>query len=426
MKKHQLVLGAACRTSLKRLTAAIGTVLAAGLLSTAAQGQGAAPKIVPKISDGVVKIGLLNDMNSLYADLTGMGTVEAVRLAIEDFGGKVHGFPIEVVFADHQNKPDLAAAKAREWFDSQKVDMLGDVGASATALAASEVARQRNKLALLSGPGTSALTNDKCNAVTVHYAWDTYALAAVVGRGVVKGGGDTWFFLTADYAFGQALEKDTSDVVKAEGGKVLGSVRHPLNTADFSSFLLQAQASKAKIIGLANAGGDVVNAIKSANEFGITKNQKLAGLLLFINDVHSLGLETTQGMQLASSFYHDMNDDTRKWSRRYFEKMKKMPNMLQAGAYSSTLHYLKAVKATGTDDTDVVNKWIRANPINDMFVKNGKIREDGRMMREMYLFEVKKPSESKVPWDYFKLMATIPAEQAFRPLSQSLCPLVKK
>ena len=260
----------------------------------------------------------------------------------------------------------------------------------------------------------------------MHYAWDTYALAAVVGRGVVKGGGDTWFFLTADYAFGQALEKDTSDVVKAEGGKILGSVRHPLNTADFSSFLLQAQASKAKIIGLANAGGDVVNAIKGANEFGITKTQKLAGLLLFINDVHSLGLGVTQGMQLASAFYWDMNDETRKWSRRFFEKTKKMPNMLQAGAYSSTMHYLKAVKATGTDDTDVVNKWIRSNPINDMFVKNGKIREDGRMMREMYLFEVKKPSESKVPWDYFKLKATIPAEQAFRPLSQSVCPLVKK
>ena len=411
---------------LRALTAAVCLAFSASLVSPVAQAQGAAPKITPKISDGVIKIGLLNDMNSLYADLTGVGTVEAVKLAVEDFGGKVHGFPIEIVFADHQNKADLAAAKAREWFDSQKVDMLGDVGASATALAASEVAKQRNKIALLSGPGTSALTNDKCNAVTVHYAWDTYALAAVVGRGVVKGGGDTWFFLTADYAFGQALEKDTADVVKAEGGKILGSVRHPLNTADFSSFLLQAQASKAKIIGLANAGGDVVNAIKGANEFGITKTQKLAGLLLFINDVHSLGLGVTQGMQLASAFYWDMNDETRKWSRRFFEKTKKMPNMLQAGAYSSTMHYLKAVKATGTDDTDVVNKWIRSNPINDMFVKNGKIREDGRMMREMYLFEVKKPSESKVPWDYFKLKATIPAEQAFRPLSQSVCPLVKK
>ena len=414
------------RTTLGKMAAAVGLALATGLAATAAQAQGAAPKITPKISDGVIKIGLLNDMNSLYADLTGVGTVEAVKLAVEDMGGKIHGFPIEVVFADHQNKADLAASKAREWFDSQKVDMLGDVGASATALAASEVAKQRNKLALLSGPGTSRLTNENCNAVTVHYAWDTFALAAVVGRGVVKGGGDTWFFLTADYAFGHSLEKDTSDVVKAEGGKVLGSVRHPLNTNDFSSFLLQAQASKAKIIGLANAGGDTVNSIKGANEFGITKNQKLAGLLLFINDVHSLGLGVTQGMQLASAFYWDMNDETRKWSRRYFEKMKKMPNMLQAGAYSSTLHYLKAVKATGTDDTDVVNKWIRANPINDMFVKNGKIREDGRMMREMYLFEVKKPSESQYPWDYYKLKATIPADQAYQPLALSKYPLVKK
>jgi branched-chain amino acid transport system substrate-binding protein len=416
------------RPSLKALALAIGLIGAVAPMpqATAQNAAKGAPAPQVRISDGVVKIGLLNDMNSLYADLTGQGTVEAVKLAVEDFGGKVHGMPIEIVFADHQNKADLAAAKAREWFDSQKVDILGDVGASATALAASEVAKQRNKLALLSGPGTSRLTNENCNAVTVHYAWDTYALAAVVGRGAVKAGGDTWFFLTADYAFGQSLEKDTTDVVKAEGGKVLGSVRHPLNTNDFSSFMLQAQSSKAKIIGLANAGGDTVNAIKAANEFGLTKNQKLAGLLLFINDVHSLGLPVTQGMQLASAFYWDMNDETRKWSRRFFERMKKMPNMLQAGAYSSTLHYLKAVKATGTDDTDTVNKWMRANPINDMFVKNGRIREDGRMMREMYLFEVKSPAESKYPWDYFKLKATVPAEQAFRPLSQSVCPLVKK
>jgi branched-chain amino acid transport system substrate-binding protein len=417
------------RLSLKKVAAAVSLMLAAAatpLQPAIAQGAAKSAPLTIKISDGVVKIGLLNDMNSLYADLTGQGTVEAVKLAVEDFGGKVHGAPIEIVFADHQNKADLAAAKAREWFDSQKVDILGDVGASATALAASEVAKQKHKLALLSGPGTSRLTNENCNAVTVHYAWDTYALAAVVGRGVVKGGGDTWFFLTADYAFGHSLEKDTVDVLKLEGGKVLGSVRHPLNTSDFSAFLLQAQASKAKVIGLANAGGDTINAIKGANEFGLTKNQKLAGLLLFINDVHSLGLQMTQGMQLASAFYWDLNDETRKWSRRYFEKMKKMPNMLQAGAYSSTLHYLKAVKATGTDDTDVVNKWMRANPINDMFVKNGKIREDGRMMREMYLFEVKSPAESKTPWDYFKLKATIPADKAFRPLSESTCALVKK
>lgn len=416
------------RPTLKALALAIGLIGAVAPMpqATAQNAAKGAPAPQVRISDGVVKIGLLNDMNSLYADITGQGTVEAVKLAVEDFGGKVHGMPIEIVVADHQNKADLAAAKAREWFDSQKVDILGDVGASATALAASEVAKQRNKLALLSGPGASRLTNEACNAVTIHYAWDTYALAQVVGRGVVKNGGDTWFFLTADYAFGHALEKDTSDVVKAEGGKVVGGVRHPLNTNDFSSFMLQAQSSKAKIIGLANAGGDTVNAIKAANEFGLTKNQKLAGLLLFDNDIHSLGLQVTQGMLLASAFYWDMNDETRKWSRRYFERMKKMPNMLQAGVYSSTSHYLKAVKATGTDDTDTVNKWMRANPINDMFVKNGRIREDGRMLREMYLFEVKAPSESKYPWDYFKLKATVPADKAFRPASESVCPLLKK
>ena len=416
------------RPVLKRLAAAIGLAAGAALVAASVSAQSAGKAAPPniRISDNVVKIGLLHDMNSLYADVAGPGSVEAVKMAVEDFGGKVHGAPIEILVADHQNKADLAAAKAREWFDSQKMDILGDVGASATALAASEVARQRNKLALLTGPGASRITTEACNAVTIHYAWDTYALAQVVGRGVVKTGGDTWFFLTADYAFGHALEKDTGDVVKGEGGKVLGSVRHPLNTNDFSSFMLQAQSSKAKIIGLANAGGDTINAIKAANEFGLTKNQRLAGLLLFDNDIHAIGLPVAQGMLLASAFYWDMNDETRKWSRRFFERMKKMPNMLQAGVYSSTLHYLKAVQATGTDDTDTVNKWMRANPINDMFVKNGRIREDGRMMREMYLFEVKTPAESKYPWDYFKLRATVPAEQAFRPLSQSVCPLVKK
>jgi branched-chain amino acid transport system substrate-binding protein len=304
--------------------------------------------------------------------------------------------------------------------------MIGDVAASATALAAVEVAKQKNKIILMSGPGTSRLTNDACSPVSVHWTWDTYALAAVTGRGVARAGGDSWFFITADYAFGHSLEKDTTEILKAEGAKVVGGVRHPLNNADFSSFMLQAQASKAKVVGLANAGGDTINAIKAANEFGLTKNQKLAGLLVFINDVHALGLGITQGMQLTEGFYWDMNDETRKWSRRFFERMKKMPNMLQSGSYSSTMHYLKAVKATGTDDTEAVMKWMKANPVNDMFVKNGRIREDGRMMREMYLFEVKKPSESKYPWDYFKLVATIPADQAFMPLSKSTCPLVKK
>ncbi len=399
---------------------AAAVAAAVGIPGTSAVAQ------APRVSDSVVRIGLLLDMNSLYADLTGEGSVVAARMAVEDFGGKVLGAPIEVVFADHQNKADIAASKAREWFDAGKVDMLADVAASATALAAVEVAKQKNRIVMMSGPGTTRLTNENCTPVSVHYSWDTHSLAAGTGRGVLKNGGDTWFFITADYAFGQSLEKDTSEVVKAEGGKVLGSVRHPLNSQDFSSFLLQAQASKAKVVALANAGGDTVNAIKAANEFGLTKTQQIAGLLVFINDVHALGLQTTKGMLLTESFYWDMNDETRKWSRRFFEKMKKMPNMIQAGTYSSILHYLKGVKATGTDDTAAVMAWMKANPINDVFVKNGRIREDGRMMREMYVFEVKQPSESKYPWDYYKLKATIPAEQAFVPLAKSACPLVKK
>ena len=379
-----------------------------------------------KFSDNVIKIGLLLDMASLYADITGEGSVTAARMAIEDFGGKVHGVPVELIYADHQNKADIAAAKAREWYDTLQVDMIGDVAASATALAALEVAKQKNRIIMFSGPGTNRLTNENCTPVSVHYAYDTYALAAGTGRGVLKNGGDTWFFLTADYAFGQSLEKDVSDVVRAGGGRILGSVRHPLNAQDFSSFLLQAQNSKAKIIGLANAGGDTINAIKAANEFGITKTQNLAGLLVFINDVHSLTLATAQGMLLTEAYYWDMNDETRKWARRFFEKMKKMPNMVQAGLYSSITHYLQAVQAVGTDDTAAVMAQMKKTPINDFFARNGRIREDGRMVKEMYLFEVKKPSESKYPWDYYKLKATIPGDEAFLPLAKSSCPLVKK
>ncbi len=403
-----------------------GAMTAAFALSLALPSSTSTAQPKPGISDDVVRIGLLLDMSSLYADLTGEGTVHAARMAVDDFGGKVLGKPIEILFADHQNKADIAAAKAREWIDTQKLDMIGDVAASATALAAVEIAKQKNKIIMMTGPGTSRLTNENCTAVSVHYAWDTYSLAAGTGRGVLKTGGNTWFFLTADYAFGHSLEKDTSDVVKAAGGRVVGSVRHPLNASDFSSFLLQAQASKAKVVALANAGGDTINSIKAANEFGLTKSQRLAGLLVFINDVHALGLSTTKGMLLTESFYWDMNDETRKWSRRFFEKMKKMPNMLNAGVYSSTLHYLKAVAATGTDDTETVMKKMRETPINDVFVKHGRIREDGRMMREMYVFEVKQPSESKYPWDYYKLRATVPADEAFMPLSKSTCPLVKK
>jgi branched-chain amino acid transport system substrate-binding protein len=395
------------------------------IISAAAQAQSrAAP--AGKFSDNVVKIGLILDMASLYADITGEGSVTAARMAIEDFGGKVNGVPIELVYADHGNKADVAAAKAREWFDTQKVDMIGDVAASATALAALEVAKQKNRIIMFNGPATTRLTNENCTPVSVHYTYDTYALAAGTGKGVLKMGGDSWFFITADYAFGHSLEKDVSDVVKAAGGKVLGSVRHPLNAQDFSSFLLQAQASKAKVIGLANAGGDTINAIKQAAEFGITKNQSLAGLLVYINDIHSLTLQATQGMLLTEAYYWDLNDETRKWAKRFFEKMKKMPNMSQAGVYSSVMHYLKAVQAVGTDDTAKVMAKMKATPVNDFFARNGRIREDGRMVHDMYLFEVKKPSESKYPWDYYKLKATIPGDEAFLPLAKSTCPLVKK
>ncbi len=401
------------------LASAVAAALACGLAPAGAQPQ-------EKISDGIVKIGLLNDMSGVYADIVGPGAVIAAKMAIADFGGKVLGKPIELVVADTQNKADITAAKAREWFDTQKVDMLGDVAATAPALAALQVAKQKNKIALFPSAASSRLSNEDCSPISVHWTYDTYALAAGTGRGVVKSGGDSWFFLTADYAFGTNLEKDTTEVIKAEGGKVIGSVRHPLNASDFSSFLLQAQSSKAKIVGLANAGGDMINAIKAANEFGITKNQKLAALLVFINDIHSLGLKTAQDMLLTEAFYWDSSDEARKWSRRFFEQHKKMPNMAQAGIYSGITHYLKAVQAAGTDDTAPVMAKMKATPVNDFMTKNGKIREDGRLIRDMYVYEVKKPSESNYPWDYYKLKATIPAEQAFIPLSKSVCPLVKK
>ncbi|MBK4738055.1 ABC transporter substrate-binding protein [Noviherbaspirillum pedocola] len=380
------------------------------------------------ISDNVVKIGLLLDMSSLYADITGTGSVAAAQMAIADFGGKVLGKPVELVYADHQNKADIAASKAREWFDRDRVDAILDVAASGPALAVAPIAKEKNRIAVFSGPGSARLTGDACTPVTVHYAYDTYALANATARAVVKNGGDSWFFLTADYTFGTTLEKDASDVIRANGGKVLGSVRHPLNASDFSSFLVQAQGSGAKVIGLANAGGDTINAIKAAREFGLTTSgkQSLAGLLVYINDVHTLGLNTAQGMLLTTGFYWDHDDESRKWSRRFFEKTKKMPNMSQAGLYSSVMHYLNAVQAAGTDETGAVMQKMRELPVNDMFAKNGRIREDGRMVHDMYLYQVKKPAESKSPWDYYKLVSTIPGEQAFQPLSASSCPLVKK
>src|SRR5580698_4001105 len=384
-------------------------------------------KIEEKISDGVVKIGMIEDMSSIYADITGIGAVTAAKMAVEDFGGKVLGKPVEVVSADHQNKADIAAATAREWFDTGHVDALMDVAASATALAAIDVAKTENKIAVLNGPGSARITNEACSPVSIHYTYDNYALAHGTGGAMVKAGYDTWFFVAADYAFGHDLEQVTTGVIKANGGRVLGGIRVPINTSDFSSALLQAQSSKASVVGLANAGADTQNSIKQAAEFGIVRGgQKLAGLLVFINDVNSLGLDVAQGMLLTTAFYWDRNDESRAWAQRYFRRMNRMPNMTQAGIYSSTMHYLRAVAAAGSDDTQAVMDKMRAMPINDFFAKDGRIRADGRMVHDMYLYEVKKPDESKEAWDYYKLVATIPADQAFTPLSESKCPLVKK
>jgi len=380
-----------------------------------------------QISDNTVKVGVLTDMSGTYSDLAGAGAVLATEMAIADFIAEAKpAFKVEMVSADHQNKADIASNKAREWFEREGVDTATELVTTSTALAVMKVAKEMNRVALMSGPASTPITNEQCNDVSVHYTYDTYALANGTAKAVTQQGGDTWFFLTADYAFGQALEKDSSAVVIANGGKVLGSVRHPFPAADFSSFLLQAQASGAKIIGLANAGADTTNAIKQAAEFGITPKQSLAGLLMFISDVHSLGLQATQGMYLTTGFYWDLDDGTRAWSKRFFEKQKRMPTMVQAGQYSSVLHYLRAVQATGTDEAGKVMAQMKATPIKDFFGKNGRIREDGRMVHDMYLAQVKTPAESKYPWDYYNIRQTIPAEEAFQPLAQSRCPLVKK
>ncbi len=380
-----------------------------------------------QISGNTVKVGVLTDMSGTYSDLAGAGAVLATQMAIDDFvAAEKPDFKVELVSADHQNKADIASNKAREWFEREGVDTVTELVSTTTALAVMKVAKEMNRITLMSGPGSTPITNEQCTDLNVHYTYDTYALANGTARAVTQQGGDSWFFLTADYAFGQALEKDSSAVVTATGGKVLGSVRHPFPASDFSSFLLQAQASKAKIIGLANAGADTTNAIKQAAEFGITPKQQLAGLLMFISDVHSLGLKNTQGMYLTTGFYWDLNDDTRAWSQRFFEKQKRMPTMVQAGQYSSVMHYLKAVKAAGTDDAGKVMAQMKATPINDFFATNGRIRDDGRMVHDMYLAQVKSPAESKGPWDYYHIRQTIPGDEAFQPLSESRCPLVKK
>ncbi len=372
-----------------------------------------------------VKIGILNDQSGVYADYGGKGSLEAAKMAIEDFGGEVLGKPVELVTADHQNKPDLAVSIARKWYETDGVDMITELTTSSVALAIQELSNQQKKIDIVVGAATSRITGDACTPYGFHWAYDTHALAVGTGGALTETGGNTWFFLTADYAFGYALEKDTSEIVKAKGGQVVGSVRHPLNTSDFSSFLLQAQSSKARVVGLANAGLDTVNSIKQAAEFGIVSGgQKMAGLLMTLAEVNGLGLTTAQGLVLTEAFYWDRDDTSRAFAERYFKRFGKMPSMIQAGTYSSVLSYLKAVKAAGTKDSDAVVKKLKELPVEDAFSK-GKVLANGRFVHDMYLFEVKKPSESKKAWDYYKLLATVPGDKAFPAAADSGCPLTK-
>jgi branched-chain amino acid transport system substrate-binding protein len=402
---------------LKKLYAA-GALAAAGLF-------GAATPAIAQYSGDVIRIGIITDMSSVYADIDGQGGVEAIRMAIQDAGGTINGKKVEVVSADHQNKPDVAASKAREWFDTQGLDMLIGGTNSGTNLAMAKVAAEKKKPFIAVGAATSALTNDQCTPYTLHWAYDTTALAKGTGAAVVKQGGKSWYFLTADYAFGHQLQADTTRVVESSGGKVVGSVRAPLNASDFSSFLLQAQGSKAQILGLANAGGDTINSIKAANEFGITKTMKLAGLLVFINDIHSLGLKTTQDMYLTDSWYWNQNQETRAWARKFFDKMKRMPSSIQAGDYSATTQYLAAVKAVNSDDPEKVLGHMKKAKFNDVFMKNGYVRADGRVIHDMYLMQVKKPQESTEPWDYYKVVQVFKGEEAWTTKAESKCSLWK-
>ena len=401
----------------KKVIAACG-VVCGGLVSALSPAQA-------QMSGDVIRIGLITDMSSVYADIGGQGSVEAIKLAIAALGGAIDGKKIEVLSADHQNKPDVAATKAREWFDTQGLDMLIGGTNSGTSLAMAKIAAEKKKPFISVGAATSALTNEQCTPYTLHWAYDTTALAKGTGAAVVKQGGKTWFFLTADYAFGHQLQADTSKVIEANGGKVVGSVRAPLNASDFSSFLLQAQGSKAQILGLANAGGDTINSIKAANEFGITKTMKLAGLLVFINDIHSLGLKTTQDMYLTDSWYWNQNAETRAWARKFFEKTKRMPSSVQAGDYSAALQYLNAVKAVKSDDAEKVLANMKKAKFNDVFMKGGWVRPDGRVIHDMYLMQVKKPSESTEPWDYYKVAQVFKGEEAWTTKAESKCALWK-
>jgi branched-chain amino acid transport system substrate-binding protein len=400
------------------------TMLAAAVALAASFGSAQA-----QVSDNVVKIGVLNDQSGPYADLSGKGSVTAAQMAVEDFGGKVLGVPIEVVSADHQNKPDVASNIVNQWIDTDKVDIVVDVPTSSVALAVQEITKNKNRIHLNSTAGSSDLTGSKCSPTGIHYTYDTYALAKGTGSALVQEGADSWFFITADYAFGHALEKDTAAAVVGSGGKVLGQVRHPFpGNTDFSSFLLQAQGSKAKVVAFANAGADTINSIKQAGEFGLVSGgQRLAGLLVFISDIHSLGLKTAQGLVITTGFYWDQNDETRAWSKRFAEKHGgKMPTMVQAGVYSGVTHYLKAIAAAKTDEAKAVVAKMKETPINDFFAKNGVIREDGRMVHDMLLVQVKKPDESKGPYDYYKILRVIPGKDAYRPMDKQFgCSLVK-
>jgi branched-chain amino acid transport system substrate-binding protein len=404
------------KLSLRRL----GWAMVALGMSTAAAAQSG------KISGGVVKIGVLTDMSSMFADIGGKGSVMATQMAVDDFGGKVLGAPIQVVSADHQDKTDVAATIARDWFDNQNVDMVEDLLPSSVALAVSNVARAKHKIAIAAGAGTTRLSNEDCSPYTLQYGFDTYALAATTVRSLARSGDNSWYFLTVDYALGASLDKDASNALTEAGGKVVGRSKHPMNSSDLSSYLLQAQASKAKVIGLADAGADAVNAIKTAREFQITGlgKQKIAALQIFISDIHSIGLATAQGMTLTTSFYWDRDDATRKWSQRFFAKTGRMPTMVHAGVYSSTLHYLEAIKAAGTDDADAVLSQMRKTPVNDFYATNGVIRPDGVLEHDMYLVQVKSPQESQRPWDYYKIKEVVQGKDAFQPLKLSHCPIL--
>jgi branched-chain amino acid transport system substrate-binding protein len=399
-----------------KFRAIIGAAIAMALTAGGTRGQEALP----------VKIGVLTDMTSVYAAHGGPGSVEAARMAIDDFGGAVLGRPVEIIFADHRNSPDLGTSIARQWY-GEDVDAIVDVPNSGVALAVQQVSREVKKIVLFSSPASADLTGPKCSPYTVDWTFDTYALAHGTAKAITKSGGDSWFFITADYAFGYAMERDAGDVIRLEGGKVLGNVKVPLGTFDFSRYLLQAKTSRAKIVGLATSGRDMISAIEQASEFSLIRDgQRLAGLLIFISDVHSLGLEMAQGLLMTSAYYWDQSDETRAWAERFFSKMKRMPTMVQAGVYGAITHYLRAVQAVGSKDPDAVMAKMRAMPINDFMTQDGKLRMDGRVLRDMYLYQVKTPVESKYPWDYLKLLQIIPADEAFRPLDEGGCPLVPK